>query len=41
VIKNGNSYLCDENGPPGELVFVDPADPLDVDDPEVLNLDES
>jgi hypothetical protein len=39
VIKNGNIYLCDENGLPGELVFVDPAEPEDVDDPEVLNLD--
>jgi hypothetical protein len=39
VIKNGNIYLTDPNGPPGEVILVDPADPEDVDDPEVLNLD--
>jgi hypothetical protein len=41
VIKNGNIYLTDPNGPPGEIILVDPAEPEDVDDPEVLNLDES
>jgi hypothetical protein len=39
VIKNGNIYLPDPNGSPGELVLVDPAEPEDVDDPRVLNLD--
>jgi hypothetical protein len=38
VIKNGNIYLPDPNGSPGELVLVDPAEPEDVDDPSVLNL---
>ena len=41
VIKNGNIYLTDPNGPPGEVILVDPADPEDLDDPKVLNLDES
>ena len=41
VIKNGNIYLPDPNGSPGELIIVDPAEPEDVNDPEVLNLDES
>ncbi len=40
VIKNGNIYLTDPNGPPGEVTLVDPAEPEDVDDPEILNLDE-
>jgi hypothetical protein len=39
VIKSGNIYLPDPNGVPGELILVDPAEPEDVDDPEVLNLD--
>ena len=39
VIKNGNIYLPDPNGSPGELVLVDPAEPEDVDDSSVLNLD--
>ena len=41
VIKNGNIYLTDPNGPPGEVILVDPAEPEDLDDPKVLNLDES
>jgi hypothetical protein len=41
VIKNGNIYLCDENGPPGETILVDPVESEDLDDPEVLDLDES
>ena len=41
VIKNGKIYLPDPNGPPGEVIIVDPAEPEDVDDPEVLNLDKS
>jgi hypothetical protein len=41
VIKNGNIYLTDPNGPPGEVILVDPVEPEDVDDPEVLNLDQS
>ena len=41
VIKNGNIYLPDPNGSPGELVLVDPAEPEDVDDPSVLNLDKA
>ena len=40
VIKNGDIYLPDPNGYPGELILVDPAEPEDVDDPGVLNLDE-
>jgi hypothetical protein len=39
LIKNGNIYLPDPNGSPGELVLVDPAEPEDMDDPRVLNLD--
>ena len=39
VIKNGNIYLTDPNGPPGEVILVDPVEPEDVDDPGVLNLD--
>ena len=39
VIKNGDIYLPDPNGHPGELILVDPAEPEDVDDPRVLNLD--
>jgi hypothetical protein len=41
VIKNGNIHLPDPNGSPGEAILVDPAGPEEVDDPEVLNLDES
>ena len=40
VIKNGNIYIPDPNGLPGEIIVVDPAEPEDVDDPRVLNLDE-
>ena len=40
VIKNGNIYLPDPNGLPGKIIVVDPAEPEDVDDPRVLNLDE-
>ena len=40
VIKNGNIYIFDPNGFPGELIVADPAEPEDVDDPRVLNLDE-
>jgi len=40
VIKNGNIYIFDPNGLPGEIILVDPAEPEDVDDPRVLNLDE-
>ena len=39
VIKNGNIYIPDPNGFPGEIIVVDPAEPEDVDDPRVLNLD--
>ena len=41
VIKHGNIYLPDPNGSPGEIILVDPVEPEDVDDPDVLNLDES
>jgi hypothetical protein len=41
VIKNGNIYLPNPNGSPGELVLVDPAEPEDVDDPSVPNLDQA
>ena len=34
VIKNGNIYLPDPNGSPGEIIVVEPAEPEDVDDPE-------
>lgn len=40
VIKNRNIYIPDFNGPPGEVIVVDPAEPEDVDDPNVLNLDQ-
>ena len=40
VIKNGDIYMPDSNGPPGEVILVDPAEAEDVDDPTVLNLDE-
>ena len=39
VIKNGDIYLADPNGFPGEIILVDPAEPEDLDDPRVLNLD--
>ena len=39
VIKNGNIYIPDPNGLPGEIIVVEPAEPEDVDDPRVLNLD--
>jgi hypothetical protein len=39
VIKNGMIYLPDPNGLPGEAILVDPAEPEDLADPEVLNLD--
>jgi hypothetical protein len=39
VIKDGNIYLADPNGSPGEFILVDPAEPEDLDDPTVLNLD--
>jgi len=40
LIKNGDIYLADSNGIPGELVLVDPAEADDLDDPTVLNLDQ-
>jgi hypothetical protein len=39
VIKDGNIYLPDFHGLPGEAILVDPAEPEDLADPEVLNLD--
>jgi hypothetical protein len=41
VIKNGNIYIFDPNGLPGELIVADPAEPEDLVDPTVLNLDEN
>jgi len=41
VIKNGDIYLVDPKGLPGEIILVDPAEPEDLNDPDVLNLDES
>ena len=41
VIKNGNIYIPDFNGSPGEVIVVDPAETEDLDDPTVLNLDEN
>jgi hypothetical protein len=41
VIKNSDIYLPDPNGSPGEPVLVDHAEPEDLDDPRVLNLDKS
>jgi hypothetical protein len=41
VIKNGNIYLPDPNGLPGEIILVDPAEPEDLADPGVLNLDQA
>jgi hypothetical protein len=40
LIKNGDIYLADPNGLPGELILVDPAEQEDLDDPTVLNLDD-
>ena len=39
VIKNGDIYLPDPNGSPGELILIDHAEREDLDDPRVLNLD--
>ncbi len=39
VIKNGNIFIPDPNGLPGEIILVEPAEPEDVGDPTVLNLD--
>ena len=39
VIKNGDIYMADPNGLPGEIIVVDPAEPEDLVDPTVLNLD--
>ena len=39
VIKNGNIYIPDPNGLPGEIILVEFAEPADLDDPRVLNLD--
>jgi hypothetical protein len=39
VIKDGDIYLPDSNGLPGEIILVDPAGQEDLDDPKVLNLD--
>jgi hypothetical protein len=41
VIKNGDIYLPDPNGLPGEIINVDPASQEDLDDPDILNLDEA
>jgi hypothetical protein len=39
VIKGGSIYMLDPNGLPGEAILVDPAEPEDLADPDVLNLD--
>ena len=39
VIKNGDIYLADPNGFPGEIILIDPVGPEDLDDPTVMNLD--
>jgi hypothetical protein len=39
VIKNGNIYLPDPNGLPGENILVDPVEAEDLADPTVLSLD--
>jgi hypothetical protein len=39
VIKNGNIYLPDPNGLPGENILVEPVEAEDLADPTVLNLD--
>ena len=36
VIKNGDIYLADPNGLPGETILVDPASQDDLDDPTCL-----
>lgn len=41
VIKDGNIYLPDPNGFPCEIISVDPAEPKDMDEPAVLNLDKA
>ena len=40
VNKHGDIYMADENGLPGEIILVEPAEPKDLADPRVLNLDE-
>ncbi len=40
VIKNGMIYMSDGNGLPGENILVDPAEPEDLADTTVLNLDQ-
>ncbi len=40
VIKDGIIDLPDPNGLPGETILVDPAEPEDLADPDVLNLDQ-
>jgi hypothetical protein len=40
VIKHGDIYMADENGLPGEVILVDPADAEDLEDSTVLNLDQ-
>ena len=39
VIKNGNIYIPDFNGSPGEVIVIDHAGLEDLADPTVLNLD--
>ncbi len=39
VIKNGNIYLPDPNGLPGENILVEPVEAEDLADPTVLSLD--
>jgi hypothetical protein len=39
VIKNGDIYLPDPNGLPGEVILVEPTEPEDLADPRALNLD--
>jgi hypothetical protein len=41
VIKHGDIFMPDENGVPGEIILVDPAEPEDLDDSTVLNLDQN
>ena len=38
MIKNGTIYLLDPNGLPGEAILVEPAEPEDLADPDVINL---
>lgn len=41
VMKNGNIYLPDPNGAPGEVIFVVPAEAEDLDGSGILHCDKN